>query len=127
MSGQHHAPAAFSPGERDPGTHWIGGWISPRAEVDAVKERKSLASVGIRLQFLGYPAHSLVTELFCLYIRRTLLKRKLFHVSNIHQKRKRPNFFLIIHNIVNADSFILCILNIQTAVISKHNLIFRII
>jgi hypothetical protein len=30
VSGQHHAPAAFYPGERAPGTHCIGGWVGPR-------------------------------------------------------------------------------------------------
>jgi len=27
VSGQIHAPAALPPRERDPGTHWTGGWI----------------------------------------------------------------------------------------------------
>jgi hypothetical protein len=26
--------------ERAPATHWIGGWVSPRAILDAVVERK---------------------------------------------------------------------------------------
>jgi hypothetical protein len=30
MIGQIHAPAAFTPRERTPGIHWIGGWVSPR-------------------------------------------------------------------------------------------------
>jgi hypothetical protein len=24
-------PCRFTPGERAPGTHWIGGWVDPRA------------------------------------------------------------------------------------------------
>jgi hypothetical protein len=24
-------PGRFTPGERSPGTHWIGGWVDPRA------------------------------------------------------------------------------------------------
>jgi hypothetical protein len=39
VSGQLHAPAAFSPGKA-PDTHWIGGWVSPRAVMDAVVKRK---------------------------------------------------------------------------------------
>jgi hypothetical protein len=36
MSGQRQAPAArFTPGERTPGTHWIGGWMGLRAGLDA--------------------------------------------------------------------------------------------
>jgi hypothetical protein len=23
-------PGCFTPGERAPGTHWIGGWVDPR-------------------------------------------------------------------------------------------------
>jgi hypothetical protein len=29
-------PGRFPPGERAPGTHWIGGWMGPRAGVDAL-------------------------------------------------------------------------------------------
>jgi hypothetical protein len=35
MCGQFHAPATLCPGEELPGTHWIGGWASHRAGVDA--------------------------------------------------------------------------------------------
>jgi hypothetical protein len=33
-------PGRFTPSERDPGTHWIGGWVGPRAVLDAVVKRK---------------------------------------------------------------------------------------
>jgi hypothetical protein len=42
VSGQHHAPAALYPGERTPGTHWTGGWVGPRADLDAKARRKIL-------------------------------------------------------------------------------------
>jgi hypothetical protein len=42
VSGQRHAPAAHIPGERTPGTHWIGGWVGPRAGLDAGARRKIL-------------------------------------------------------------------------------------
>jgi hypothetical protein len=32
----------FTPGERTPGTHWTGGWVGPRAGVDAGGRRKIL-------------------------------------------------------------------------------------
>jgi hypothetical protein len=35
VSGQRHAPPRFTPGKRTPGTHWIGGWVGPRAGLDA--------------------------------------------------------------------------------------------
>jgi hypothetical protein len=30
----------FTPRERDPGTHWIGGWVGSRAVLEAVVKRK---------------------------------------------------------------------------------------
>jgi hypothetical protein len=30
----------FTPEERAPDTHWIGGWVSPRAGLNAVEKRK---------------------------------------------------------------------------------------
>jgi hypothetical protein len=40
MSGQLHTPAALPPRERAPDTHWIGGWVGPRAVLEAVVKRK---------------------------------------------------------------------------------------
>jgi hypothetical protein len=39
VSGQLHTPAALPPG-RAPSTNWIGGWVGPRAVLDAVVKRK---------------------------------------------------------------------------------------
>jgi hypothetical protein len=33
-------PYRFTPGERAPDTHWIGGWMDPRTGLNAVKKRK---------------------------------------------------------------------------------------
>jgi hypothetical protein len=33
-------PGRFTPRERAPGTHWIGGWAGPRAVLEAVVKRK---------------------------------------------------------------------------------------
>jgi hypothetical protein len=33
-------PSRFIPKERTPGTHWIGGWVGPRAILNAVVKRK---------------------------------------------------------------------------------------
>jgi hypothetical protein len=40
VSGELHAPAALLPGKEPPNTHWIGGWVGPRAILDAVVKRK---------------------------------------------------------------------------------------
>jgi hypothetical protein len=34
-------PGRSTPRERAPGTHWIGGWVGPRAVLDAVVKRKT--------------------------------------------------------------------------------------
>jgi len=54
VSGQLHAPAALPPG-KEPVTHWIGGWVGPRAVLDAVVKRNGA--------FRGYPQFSHVN--FC--------------------------------------------------------------
>jgi hypothetical protein len=33
-------PYRFTPRERDPCTHWIGSWVSPRVVLDEVVKRK---------------------------------------------------------------------------------------
>jgi hypothetical protein len=48
VSGQRHAPAALCPRGKIPGTHCTGGWVSPRAGLDAGVEEKSSALVGYR-------------------------------------------------------------------------------
>jgi hypothetical protein len=34
-------PGHFTPKERVPGIHWIGGWVGPRAGLDDVEKRKN--------------------------------------------------------------------------------------
>jgi hypothetical protein len=41
-----------------PGTHWIGGWVGPRAGLDYVEKRKFLTAPGLELQPLARPARS---------------------------------------------------------------------
>jgi hypothetical protein len=45
-------PCRFNPRERAPGTHWIGGWVGPRADLDAVVKRK-IPSPMIRSKWTG--------------------------------------------------------------------------
>jgi hypothetical protein len=58
VSGQLHAPTALPPGERAPGTHWIGGWVGPGAGRDDVEKKKFLSLSGLELRPLGRPARS---------------------------------------------------------------------
>jgi hypothetical protein len=39
-------------------THWIGGWVDPRAGLDDVEKRKFLTLPGLELRPLGRPARS---------------------------------------------------------------------
>jgi hypothetical protein len=39
-------PGLFTPRERAPGAHWIGGWVGPRAVLDAVVKKKFQAPAG---------------------------------------------------------------------------------
>jgi hypothetical protein len=56
VSGQLHAPAALPRGKKSPGTHWIGGWVDPRAGLDDVEKRKFLTLPGLKPRPLGRPA-----------------------------------------------------------------------
>jgi hypothetical protein len=51
-------PDRFAPEERAPGTHWIGGWVGPRAGLNDVGKRKFLTLPGLELWPLCRPARS---------------------------------------------------------------------
>jgi hypothetical protein len=51
-------PCHFTHGERAPRTHWLGGWVDPRAGLDDVKKRKFLILLRLKLRPLGRPARS---------------------------------------------------------------------
>jgi hypothetical protein len=47
-----------TPGERAPGTHWIGSWVDPGAGLDDLEKRKLLTLPGLEPRPLGRPARS---------------------------------------------------------------------
>jgi hypothetical protein len=51
-------PSCFTPGERAPGTHCLGGWVGPGIGLDDMNNRKILSLPGLELQPLRRPAHS---------------------------------------------------------------------
>jgi hypothetical protein len=51
-------PGCFTPGDRAPGTHWIGGCVDSRAGLDDMEKGKFLILPGLELQPLSRPAHS---------------------------------------------------------------------
>jgi hypothetical protein len=64
VNGQLHALATLPPRERAPHTHCIGGWVVPRAGLDAVAKRKNPCPCQ---ESNLSPACSLVTVLTELY------------------------------------------------------------
>jgi hypothetical protein len=48
-------PCRFNPREKTPSTHWIGGWVGPRAGLDGMEKGKFLILPGIELKPLGHP------------------------------------------------------------------------
>jgi hypothetical protein len=50
--------SASRPGRFTPGTHWIGGWVGPRADLDDVERRKFLALPELKPRPLCRPARS---------------------------------------------------------------------
>jgi hypothetical protein len=55
VSGQLHALAALSPRKN---THWIWGWVGPRAGMDDMEKWKFLPPSGSEIRPLGRPSHS---------------------------------------------------------------------
>jgi hypothetical protein len=51
-------PGCFTPGEGAPSTHWIGGWVDLRADLDDLEKRKFLTLPGLELRPLNRPARS---------------------------------------------------------------------
>jgi hypothetical protein len=45
----------YPPGDRVPSTHWVGGWVGPNVDLDAMDKWKILHC---RESNLGHPAHS---------------------------------------------------------------------
>jgi hypothetical protein len=56
--GSTSRPGRFTPGERAPGTLWIGGWVDLRAGLGDLEKRKFLTLPGLKFRPLGRPARS---------------------------------------------------------------------
>jgi hypothetical protein len=54
-------PSDFTPGEGAPSAHWVGGWVSPRASLEAMTKSKILCPYWEWNP--GHPACSLVSIL----------------------------------------------------------------
>jgi hypothetical protein len=65
-------PCRFTPGEITPCNHCIGGWVGPKAGLDAVKKRKILPLLGI--ETLAVQPVAIPTELSWLKVIQTFQK-----------------------------------------------------
>lgn len=45
----------FTPLEKVPGIHWVGDWVVPRTDLNALEMRTFIAVAGIGTQLLGHP------------------------------------------------------------------------
>jgi hypothetical protein len=85
VGGQHHAPAALTPGKR-PGTHCIGSWVGPRAGLDGCG--KSRSPPGIRSP--DRPARS--ESLYRLSYPGPRTARILYETNKpLYKKEEEPN------------------------------------
>jgi hypothetical protein len=51
-------PCRFTPGEKNPGTRWLGGWVEPRTGLDDREKSIFLTLPDLELRALGRSAHS---------------------------------------------------------------------
>jgi hypothetical protein len=71
-------PCRFTPRERFPGTHWIGGWVDLRASLDDVEKRKFLPPPELELRPLE-PVASRYTNYAIPAPVRYNVTKKFFH------------------------------------------------
>jgi hypothetical protein len=67
-------PGRFTPGERAPGTHSIGGWVDPRIGLDDLETLP-----GLELRLLSRPARS--QSLYRLRYPGTSVQKKKYNVK----------------------------------------------
>jgi hypothetical protein len=79
-------PRLFTPGERAPGTHWIGDWVDPRAGLDDVEKRKFLILPGLELRPLGRPVRS--QSLYRLRYPGSYLYQSTIHILSLEESTK---------------------------------------
>jgi hypothetical protein len=51
-------PDRFTPGKRAAGTHWLRGWVDPRAGLNDLEKRKFITLPGLELRPLDSSARS---------------------------------------------------------------------
>jgi hypothetical protein len=85
-------PSRFTPRERAPGTHWIGGWVGPRAVLDAVVKRKIPSTrresnprtpivQPIAQRYRGSPVHKLTFSFILFIVYERIRRGRIWEVN----------------------------------------------
>jgi hypothetical protein len=77
VNGQLHAPATLPLGKRVSVTHWIEGWVGPRAGLDAMKKRQILPLPGSETRTSSPQPIAIPTEQPWLLVELLLPKKNL--------------------------------------------------
>jgi hypothetical protein len=64
------------PSERDPGIHWIEGWVDPRVGLYDAEKRKYLTLLGLEFRPLGRPARSQSLSRLLKYSNKQWINKK---------------------------------------------------
>jgi hypothetical protein len=74
-------PWLIYPWRKSPGTHWIGGWVGPRASLDDMENRKFLTLPGFELWLLCRPTRN--QSLYHLYYTGSSQLHKMWKNSRL--------------------------------------------
>jgi hypothetical protein len=97
----------FTPSERAPGTHWIGGWVGSRAFLDAVAKRKIPSPAENRTlepRSSSPQCSAIPTELFEDYKLKSFLSGNSFHYSVNNSKCLRTDTCNSLQDSVKSNS-----------------------
>jgi hypothetical protein len=106
-------PCHFTPGERTPGTHWIGGWVDPRAGLDDMEKWKFFTLPVLELSFplIVRPVASRYTDCAIPALDSSLLlKLKESYESDKCETWHRPVFTFVILPLASATPIVMYIL-----------------
>jgi hypothetical protein len=97
VSGQLHAPATLSVGETAAGTHWTGGWVGPKASLEATEQRQTLPLLGVKPQSSSPRPVTVLTEVFqlvCTCVHIPTYKHTRFPQLTFKEQQKATKIFL---------------------------------
>jgi hypothetical protein len=76
----------FTPDERAPGTHWIGGWVDSTAGLDDMEKLKFLTLPGLELRPLLFRPQYIVVIPIYIYTEKNYNLIRLHRISSANVK-----------------------------------------